>query len=82
MFQAGKKHTKRPQHVPGNSPAIQRLKQAASGACQLGGGVGVGRGGLVLLIDGCCFVGGTLSLALTLLILLFLTRDLALALLK
>ncbi|HKO67865.1 MAG TPA: hypothetical protein VJU53_08680 [Burkholderiaceae bacterium] len=80
-FQAGKKHTKRPQHVPGNSPAIQRLK-AASGACQLGGGAGVGRSGLVLLIDGCCFVGGALSLALALLILLFLTRDLALALLK
>ena len=52
------------------------------GRAHLCSGARVGRGGLVLLIDGCCFVWSALYLALTLLILLFLARDLALALLK
>jgi hypothetical protein len=44
--------------------------------------VGLGRYGLSLLINGRWVVGGTLHLALTFFVLLFLARDLALAFLK
>jgi hypothetical protein len=81
-FQSGKSAQIARSRVQGYSPAIRWLTLAMLGRAHLRSGAGVGRGGLVLLIDRCCFVWSALYLALTLLILLFLARDLALTLLK